>query len=129
MRNAVKRTELVGAHLVRRREMTAEMLEAFAASWAQQALAIEPGINIRDRMELTRVNFRLSFLTNDGATRFIAAADALWTNASRSADDREFASQFGRRMATSKSSPNSTRRRNYFRIRQRTVILTSSFAA
>jgi hypothetical protein len=41
-------------------------------------------------MELTRVNCGFSFLTNDGATRLIVAADALLANSSRTTDDREF---------------------------------------
>ena len=61
-----------------RGKMTAEMLEAIAAPWAKQTLAIEPGVDLRDRMKLTGVNFGFSFLTYDGATRFIAAAVALW---------------------------------------------------
>ncbi len=67
--------------------MTTKMLEAIAAPWAKQTLAIEPGVDLRDRMELTRINFRLSFSTNDGATRFIAAADALLPRSFRTADD------------------------------------------
>jgi hypothetical protein len=66
------------------------MLETIAASWAKQPLAIEPGVNLRDRMKLTGVNCGFSFLTNDGATRLIVAADALWANSSRATDDREY---------------------------------------
>ncbi len=60
VRNAVERTELVGAHIVTRGKMTAEMLEALPAPWAREALAIEPGVNFRDRMKLTRVQICLS---------------------------------------------------------------------
>jgi hypothetical protein len=42
-------------------EMTAEMLEALAASWAKETLAIEPGVDVCDRMKLARINFGLSF--------------------------------------------------------------------
>lgn len=129
VRNTVERTELVGAHLVGRRKMTAQMFEALAAFWTKQALTIEPRIDFRDRMELTRINFGFSFLTNDGATRFIAAADALWQIHPAPPMIENFASQLGRRMATSKSSPDPTWTRNYFRIRKRTMILSSSFAA
>jgi len=61
MGNTVQRAELVGTHVVTRRKMTPEMLEALATPWAKQALAIEPGVNFRDRMKLTRINFCLSF--------------------------------------------------------------------
>jgi len=37
--------------------MTAEMLEALAAPWAKQAIAIEPGVDLRDRMKLNGINF------------------------------------------------------------------------
>ena len=59
--NTVERAELVGAHIVTRGKMTAEMLEALAAPWAKEALAIEPGVDFCDRMKLGRVNFGLSF--------------------------------------------------------------------
>ena len=51
--NSVQRAKLVRPHIVGRGKMTAEMLETLAASWAQQPLAIEPGVNFRDRMKLT----------------------------------------------------------------------------
>ncbi len=56
MGNTVERAKLIGAHFVSRGKMTAEVLEALAASWAEQALAIEPGVNFRDGMKLTGVN-------------------------------------------------------------------------
>lgn len=62
MRNTVERAELVGAHVVTRRQMAAEMLEALAASRAHNALAIEPCVDFRDRMKLTGVNLCLSFV-------------------------------------------------------------------
>lgn len=81
-------------------EMTAEMLEALAALWAKETLAIEPSVDIRDRMKLNRVNLCLSY---DRAVRLVAAADALfWANAGAASwrVGNFFASQFGRRMAT-----------------------------
>ncbi len=48
VRNPIERTELVGAYFVSRGKMTAEMLEALAASWAKQALAIEPRVDFCD---------------------------------------------------------------------------------
>jgi hypothetical protein len=85
--NTIERAELVGAHFVTRGKMPSEMLIALATPRARQELTIEPCINFSDRMELTRINLRLSFSTNDGATRLIAAADALLPRSFRTADD------------------------------------------
>ncbi len=128
MGNTVERAKLIGAHLVSRGKMTAEVLEALAAPWAKQALAIEPGVNFRDGMKLTRINVGLSFLTNEGAVPLVAASDAFYGKILPFRGDREFASQLGRRMATMKSSPSPTRTRNYFRIRKITMILPSIWA-
>jgi len=61
VRNTVERAELVRAHVVTRGKMTAEMLEPFAAARTQDALAIEPCIDFRDRMKLTGIDGCLSF--------------------------------------------------------------------
>jgi len=45
---------------VTRGEVTAEMLEAFTAPWAWEAIPVEPGVNRRDRMKLARTQIRLS---------------------------------------------------------------------
>jgi hypothetical protein len=58
--NAVESAELVRAYMVTRGKMTAEMLEVLPALWAREAITIEPGINRRDRMKLTRIQIRLS---------------------------------------------------------------------
>jgi hypothetical protein len=77
--DTVKRAKLVGTHIMTCGEMTPEMLEAFAAPWAKETLAIEPSVDIRDRMKLNRINFCLSY---DRAVRIFAAANALfWANA------------------------------------------------
>jgi|HubBroStandDraft_6_1064221.scaffolds.fasta_scaffold519731_2 hypothetical protein len=39
--------------------MTAEMLEAFPALWAKEAILAEPGVNFRDRMKLIRAKMKL----------------------------------------------------------------------
>ena len=54
--NTVERAELVGANIVTRGKMTAEMLEALVTPWAKEALAIEPSVDFRDRMKLDGVN-------------------------------------------------------------------------
>jgi hypothetical protein len=69
--NAVLSAELVCTHIVTRGKMTAEMLEAFTAPWARKAISIEPGVNRRDRMKLSRIQIRLSI------TRMTSALSAV----------------------------------------------------
>ena len=74
VRNAVLSTELVRTHIVACRKMTAEMLEAFSATWAREAIPIEPGVNCYDRMKLTRNQIRLSVARMTSAFTAVASS-------------------------------------------------------
>lgn len=74
MRNSVESAELVRAHIVTRGKVTAEMLEAFTAPWAWEAIPVEPGVNRRDRMKLTRIQIRLSIARMKSALAAVSSS-------------------------------------------------------
>ena len=87
--NAVERAELVRAHIVTRGKMTAEMLEVLPAPWATEAITIEPGVNRRDRMKLTRIQIRLSIARMTSALTAVASS-AVFSDEWRVEANREF---------------------------------------
>ena len=102
--NAVERAELVRAHIVTRGKMTAEMLEVLPAPWATEAITIEPGVNRRDRMKLTRIQIRLSIARMTSALTAVASSAVFRMNgASRRIGN--FESVLARRLAPRKVPP------------------------
>jgi len=128
MRNTIERAEFVGAHVVTGRQMTAEMLEALAASRAHDALAIEPCVHFRDRMKLTGVNLCLSLVRI--AKQFAGSVLLMRSGRARAASlANENLLSIRQTHGDPKSSPGQRWTRIYFRFRKRTTILSSNFAA
>ena len=69
VRNSVESAELVRAHIVTRGKVTAEMLEAFTAPWAWEAIPVEPGVNRRDRIKIDQDSNSSLHCSNEICTR------------------------------------------------------------
>src|ERR1700722_297591 len=104
------------------------MFEALTAPWAQQAVAIEPGVDFGDRMKLARINFRLSVLLMTEPY----VSSRLLTRWGERGPRRRRVEKFGfsirQTYGDRKSSPCRRWTRIYFRFTKKTRNLFDSFA-